>query len=160
MVAKLLFLLLLFAFPALAQEMLLNDARKAIAVIFQQEEASNAISARFEGVDVAGQPLLLGYKGAVVMAQGRHAPNPFKKLSIFNEGKQMLDAAIAEDPASVELRFLRLSIQVNVPSILGYSGQIPEDHVFIQRNLETVPSEDFRQRVTAFISKAKEQGKL
>lgn len=152
--------LLLLSLSASAQDALLNDARKGVASIFQDEQASTAMNARFDGVDVKGKPLLMGYKGAVVMAQGRHTANPFTKLSTFNEGRALLDSAIALDPESVELRFLRLSIQVNVPKILGYGGQIVEDRAFIDRNLASVKSDDFRQRVTTFIAKAEEQGKL
>lgn len=155
-------MLMLFLLPcaALAQESLLNEARKAVADIFRDEAVSSAMALRFEGVDVSGNPLLMGYKGAVVMAQGRHAANPFRKLSIFNEGKAILDQAIAKDPTNVELRFLRLTIQVNVPGILGYSGQIAEDRAFIDRNLHNAGDEAFRSRVRDFISKAEEQGKL
>jgi len=156
----LLLLMLILPLQLLAQDDLLNDARRAVAVIFQDEEASRAMTARFEGVSVKGNAVLMGYKGAVVMAEGRHAANPFRKLSIFNEGKALLDSAITLDPKSVELRFLRLSIQVNVPRILGYSGQVAEDRAFIDRNLASVRSDEFRQRVASFIAKAEEQGKL
>lgn len=157
---RLLTFLLLLPLVSSAQNTLLNDARKAVVSIFQDEQASREMSARFEGVNVKGQPLLMGYKGAVVMAEGRHSANPFVKLSTFNEGRALLDSAIVHDPSSVELRFLRLSIQVNVPKLLGYSGQIAEDRRFIDRNLASVKSEDFRQRVINFIAKAEEQGKL
>lgn len=144
----------------MAQDDLLNEARRSVVSIFQDEQASIAMNARFAGADVKGRPLLMGYKGAVVMAKGRHSINPFEKLSTFNEGRALLDSAIVLDPKSVELRFLRLSIQVNVPRILGYSGQIAADRAFIDRNLAAVKSDDFRQRVTTFIAKAEEQGKL
>ena len=143
-----------------AQEVLLKDVRKAVAVIFQDEEASKRMATRFENVEVKDKPVLMGYKGAVVMAQGRHSANPLTKLRTFNEGRALLDTAIALDPRSIELRFLRLSIQVNVPRILGYSEQVTEDKAFIDRNLSSVDSDDFRQQVTNFIAKAEEQGKL
>jgi hypothetical protein len=161
-VKHLLYILLLLPLPLplLAQDALLNDARKSVVSIFQDEQACKDMNARFAAVSVKGQPLLMGYKGAVVMARGRHSANPFEKLSTFNEGRALLDSAIALEPRSVELRFLRLSIQVNVPKLLGYSGQIAEDRAFIDRNLASVKSEDFRQRVNTFIAKAEEQGKL
>ena len=143
-----------------AQEVLLKDVRKAVPVIFQDEEASKRMATRFENVEVKDKPVLMGYKGAVVMAQGRHSANPLTKLRTFNEGRALLDTAIALDPRSIELRFLRLSIQVNVPRILGYSEQVTEDKAFIDRNLSSVDSDDFRQQVTNFIAKAEEQGKL
>lgn len=155
-------LLILLLLPTLviAQDDLLREARKSVVSIFQDEESSRQMSGRFSGVDVSVNPLLMGYKGAVVMAIGRHSANPLTKLRTFNEGRALLDTAIVLDPQSVELRFLRLSIQVNVPRILGYSGQVTEDRAFIVRNLASVHSDDFRQSVTNFIAKAEEQGKL
>lgn len=144
----------------MAQDVLLNDVRKAVVSIFQDEAASQQMSDRFAGVDVSASPLLMGYKGAVVMARGRHSINPFEKLSTFNEGRGLLDSAIVADPRNVELRFLRLTIQVNVPRILNYSDRIEDDRAFIEKNLASVASADFRQRVENFMLKAKEQGKL
>jgi hypothetical protein len=156
----LLILLLVLPVQLIAQEELLKEVRKAVAVIFDDEEASRRMSSRFADADVSTSPVLMGYKGAVIMAQGKHSANPLTKLRTFNEGRALLDTAIVREPKSVELRFLRLSIQVNVPRILGYSSQVAEDRAFIDRNLGSVHSDDFRQRVTNFIAKAEEQGKL
>lgn len=157
---RLLLILCLWSFSASAQTDLLADIRANISSIFQDSGLCSRFEARFEKVDVSTNAILKGYKGSVFMAQGRHASNPFTKLSVFNKGKALLDEAIKMDGKNLELRFLRLTIQVNVPGILNYSDQIEEDHAFINKNLAAVSNPEFKKQVTAFLTKAKAQGKL
>ncbi len=76
-----------------------------------------------------------GYHGLVEAMMAEHAFNPMKKLSYFNNGKDRLENAIKKKNGSVELRYLRLGIQLNVPSILGYSDSIEKDKAYILSNL-------------------------
>jgi hypothetical protein len=157
---KLIFTLLFLPLLAFGQTDLLTDVRTNVALIFKDEAVCERLHARFAKADVTTDPMLKGYKGAVIMARGRHAANPFNKLSIFNEGKALLDEAIGKDTKNLELRFLRLTIQVNVPGILNYSDKIVEDRAFIDSNLAKVNNPEFKKQVTAFIAKAEKDGKL
>lgn len=47
-----------------------------------------------------------------------------------------MEKAIANDNLNVELRYLRLIIQLNVPSLLGYSDKIEIDKNQIILNIE------------------------
>jgi hypothetical protein len=53
--------------------------------------------------------------------------NPFTKLSYFNKGRSALERAVAQDPTSVELRYLRFTVQTNVPALLNYRSKLNED---------------------------------
>lgn len=153
-------LLLLLPLISFAQGDLLADVRSNVALIFKEVAVSDRLNARFETADVSSDPLLKGYKGALIMAKGRHAANPFQKLSIFNTGKALLDEAITSDSKNLELRFLRLTIQVNVPGILNYSGNIKHDRAYLDSHLGKTNNEEFKKQVTAFIEKAEKEGKL
>jgi hypothetical protein len=157
---KLILSFLLLPLISIAQEGLLADIRNNVALIFKEEAVSERLNARFETADVNNDPLLKGYKGAVIMAKGRHAANPFQKLSIFNTGKALLDDAINIDSKNMELRFLRLTIQVNVPGILNYSGNIKDDRAYLDSNLGKSSNAEFKKQVTTFIEKAEKEGKL
>jgi hypothetical protein len=94
------------------------------------------------------------------MARGRHAFDPLSRLVHFNGGKSMLEKAIAQDVNNAELRFLRLSIQVNVPSIVGYDANKAEDLALVERKLKDVKDPALKDRITRFITTNRENGKL
>jgi len=95
--------------------------RQNIGDVFKTEAVCLRMHEAFEKTDITKENLLVGYKGGVLMGMSRHHPNPFKKMGFFNDGKKLLERAIAVAPESMEMRFLRLTIQTNLPSFLGYS---------------------------------------
>ena len=68
-----------------------------------------------------------GYFALATMMLAKTHSNPFTKLSYFNKGKNILEAAIEAYPDNVELRFLRYAVQAKVPSILLYFNDMEED---------------------------------
>lgn len=162
-----LFVAILMAAPAWADRAsaqmeggLLHDIRREIGAVFSDEEVCDRYVERFDRVGSGGSALLLGYHGAVRMARGRHAFDPLSRLVHFNGGKAMLEQAIAQDLANAELRFLRLSIQVNVPSIVGYSANKAEDLALVERKLKDVKDPALKDRITRFIATNRANGKL
>lgn len=139
---------------------LLQDIRREIGAVFSDEEVCDRYVERFDRVGSEGSALLLGYHGAVRMARGRHAFDPLSRLVHFNGGKAMLEKAIAQDLANAELRFLRLSIQVNVPSIVGYDANKTEDLALVERKLKEVKDPALKDRIARFIAANRANGKL
>ncbi len=43
-------------------------------------------------------------------------------------------------PDNIEIRFIRLSVQKNAPSFLGYNKNIKEDQLFIENNRREIRS--------------------
>lgn len=156
----LLFIVSFWVVNAMAQNDLLTDVRSNIGDVFKTEATCFRIHERFEKTDIGGNNILLGYKGAVVMGLSRHHPNVFKKMGFFSDGKEMLEKSINAEPENIELRFLRLTIQANLPSFLGYSDNKENDKVFVLRHLDDANSEEFKTRARNFISAMEEQGKL
>lgn len=64
--------------------------------------------------------------------------SPFSKLSYFRKGKNQLESIIATNK-SLETVYLRLLIQLNVPSILGYYSQIESDLDYFCSNFDSAP---------------------
>ena len=150
------------AVPVVAQQEgdLLQDIRRDVGAVFTDEALCDRYVERFDRVGRSGSALLLGYQGAVRMARGRHAFDPVSKLVHFNGGRSMLEEAIKRDPANLELRFLRLSIQVNVPSIVGYDDNKAEDLALVEARLPHVKDQALKERVTRFIARNRAEGKL
>ncbi len=89
--------------------------------------------AYFQAVQKADEsdPLQCGYKGVAVASYAELADGVSEKFRYFEQGKNLLEKAIKLSPYNAELRFLRYSVQDNVPWIVNYSDQLEEDAAFI-----------------------------
>ncbi|ABG59300.1 hypothetical protein [Cytophaga hutchinsonii] len=92
-----------------------------------------------------------GYIAAAYMIEAKHVYNPSTKLSHFNNGKTLLDAAIKNDPHNIELKFIRVCIQTNAPSFLGYNRQIETDKAFIVSTYAAQTDLDLKKRIKEFM---------
>ena len=75
------------------------------------------------------------YYASAIMKQAEYVSSPLKKLKYFKQGKAMLEKHITEHPNDLEARYVRILVQKNVPSILGYSNNIPSDTRFIKSRI-------------------------
>ena len=98
------------------------------------------------------ESLILGYLGAYQAVWAVHTYNPISKLNSFNEGKRNIEAAIQKAPTNIELRYIRLSIQKNCPSFLGYSDRIASDEKFIQSNLKQIESSELKTQIQSILN--------
>lgn len=81
------------------------------------------------------------YIAALTMKQASFQWTPWSKWSYFTTGRDMLEKEIKKNSANVEMRFLRLMIQENAPSIVGYSAQIGEDAKLIKAEINKQSTE-------------------
>ncbi len=86
----------------------------------------------------------LGYLGGLQTIWANHVMSPFTKLETFKAGKKNIELAIKSEPENVELRFIRLSVQKNAPSFLGYRSNIESDKNFILKNFKNINSEKLK----------------
>ena len=66
--------------------------------------------------------------------------NPFSKFSQVMKYEKKIKEAVGLDSGNIEIRFLRLAIEYNLPSFLAMSTHIEEDLDMIIMNMETVSS--------------------
>ena len=97
--------------------------------------------------------MLFGYRGGATMLMAKHAFNPFSKLSYFKKGKLMLESAINADHTNVELRFLRYTIQTNVPGFLNYNSDKNLDRTFISQSLPKLKDQELKKIISEFLLK-------
>lgn len=67
------------------------------------------------------------YKGALLMKKAGIVKSPAEKLDLFKKGAKLLEAEITKSSSNAEFRLLRLVIQENSPSFLGYNKNMAED---------------------------------
>lgn len=109
-------------------------------------------SAMIEQLDNSNNPVELAYLGAFRTIWAKHTLNPFKKLQSFNRGKDAIEEAVRQSPENVEIRFIRLSIQQNAPSLLGYRDNIKEDREHIIANRSTISSPTLQRMINDLIN--------
>ncbi len=146
-------LFLLFSTSVFSQVINVEEARKLYAKSGENKEVCKKLHEKLAEIDEKNQNLLLGYKGAVLAEMAKHEKEAPKKLKFFKEGKRKLEQAILNDLENIELRFLRLSIQLHTPDALRYKGQIASDKEFIQSNLAKVKNENLKKSISEYMAK-------
>lgn len=121
------------------------------------EKSCKDLIKELEPYNEKNNPLLSGYKGGATMLMAKHVINPFTKLSYFKKGRGLLEKAIQADNKNVELRFLRYTIQTNVPSFLGYNAHLAKDKSFLEQSVSGVKDAALKKIITAYL-KQKELG--
>ena len=70
--------------------------------------------------------LVLGFKAAAEAIRARDA-SMFNKLTYVQDAARTFEQAVGLDPHNPEIRFLRFSVESNLPAFLGLSKHVDED---------------------------------
>jgi hypothetical protein len=136
MILKVLCFCSLFAFCLPATALDIEALRLKFYESINEKSAAKKFLEELEKIDKGDYPLIIGYRAAVKMIMAKHTLNPIYKYIYFVEGKKLLEAAVSKDSNNIELRFIRLSIQTNVPAFLGYKSELEKDKDFVRANLK------------------------
>ncbi|KUG09763.1 hypothetical protein ASU33_18980 [Solirubrum puertoriconensis] len=79
--------------------------------------------------------VVLAYKAASEAIMAKHTGGVFDKLDRVKAASQQFDAAVALNPKHPEVRFLRFSIESNLPKFLGASKHLDEDRILLVQAL-------------------------
>lgn len=98
--------------------------------------------------------LFKAYKGVATAMYAEVVSGVDDKFSYFGKGKQLIEDAIQGDFWNPEIRFLRYSVQAEVPWIVNYSGNLNEDANIILnaiKNNQIDYRSDFWRKAIKFI---------
>jgi hypothetical protein len=124
------FTFLSFAF---AQKISLDEIRKQyVKGAASESEAKDLLKSLRKESSLT--PVMLAYKGATQALMAKYAKLPTKKYSLAKKGMAIINNAISKDPENIEIRYIRFTIQDNVPSFLGLSGDLKKDKDLIIKN--------------------------
>jgi hypothetical protein len=101
-----------------------TDSRKAVSFINEINEYSGY------------NALLTAYLGAAQAHAAKASSNPFSKYNYIRKAHKNLKKAASRESSNLEIRFLRFSVQSQIPSVLGMKQNIKEDKAFIISNLK------------------------
>ena len=93
------------------------DARKMYFEGWEGSCGATMLVDTLQQNEIKDDPVMMAYKGAALTTLANCKDTPFSKLSVFNKGKDLLETAIGMDAESVEARFLRYTVQTNIPGI-------------------------------------------
>jgi hypothetical protein len=94
------------------------------------------------------------YEGALTMKKAGLVKGAGKKLKLFKDGHNKLEAAISRDKDNGELRFLRLMIQEHAPGMLHYKSDLDKDSAYIRQSFKKLPV-DVQQAITSYSKTSK-----
>jgi len=129
---------------------ILDDVRKNYDKMASNEELCKSAIANLKGTK-NNSSTHLGYLGGLQTIWANHVFSTMSKLNTFKEGKKNIEEAIKKEPDNVELRFIRLSVQKNAPSFLGYKSNITEDIQFIKNNRSQIKSPVLNRHIESLL---------
>lgn len=100
---------------------------------YEQAAADKQAGEKFYNLlqDYAGQnALVLGYKAASEAIKARDA-SLLNKLTYVQQAARTFDQAVGLDADNAEIRFLRFSVESNLPPFLGLSKHVEQDKAFL-----------------------------
>lgn len=104
----------------------INEIRKLFSEAADNSSKTNQLYQLLQN-ETGKNPILLAYRAASEALEAKHSWNVLTKWSNIDKAMQLFQKAIEIAPENIEIRFLRYSIQINTPFILGYSQNINED---------------------------------
>ena len=131
----------------------ISDVRSLFKSAAFEENACNKLI--FSLKNQASYPqVFVAYKASGLMMNAKYVPNPLDKLTTFSKGKNLLEQTVTKDPNNLEIRFLRLVMQSNAPSFLGYTDAIPRDKKFVLQGLKSETDSELKNMVVAYLQKS------
>ncbi len=118
---KALVLFLLMATPSI------TEVRKSYTEAIDNEDKAESLYQALNTSQAKADALLLAYCGATRALMAKHAVNPYSKLKYLKEGSALLNSAVDKNPTQIEVRYLRYSVEKNVPDFLDYRQHLESD---------------------------------
>ena len=128
----------------------INSLRQTYLDSFKKEQVCDSVKTILENKNELSN-IENAYLGVFHMMKCRFTLNPISKISLFYIGRDLLEASIENDPKNLEIRFLRYSIQKNIPKILSYSKNINEDEKFIYDRMSLNKDKELNNYITSTI---------
>lgn len=96
--------------------------------------------------------LLLAYRAACESMMAQFSWNPYTKLAQVTKSFDLFAKAIKEDSQNAEIRFLRFSVQHNVPDFLRKNREFEEDKDVLVDNFDKADFDtEFRQFIIGYL---------
>jgi|TARA_B100000768_G_scaffold16856_1_gene15429 hypothetical protein len=147
---RIVIILCLIAFQLEINAKDLQSLRQTYLDSFKKEQVCDSVKIILENKKELSN-IENAYLGVFHMMKCRFTLNPISKISLFSIGRDLLEQSIKNDPENLEIRFLRYSIQKNIPKILLYSQHISTDEKFIFDKIALSKDKELNDYITSTI---------
>jgi len=130
----------------------LTEIRSLYDESAKNKAAAEQLHKLLSEVNDQSAPVLVCYKGVAEMIQAKYVFSPVSKWSSFKKGKKLIEASLLRDTAGIEMRYLRFTIQTNLPGFLGYKHNIEEDKKFLLNRLDNINDRTLKLNVVKYLS--------
>lgn len=147
-------LFLLLSLPVFlpAQSDLRQEMASAYPLFFTDAELARKSREKLSPERIASDPRLQVYRGAACFALARFEKKMDGKKKWIAEGIKWVEQAVNKMPEDVEIRFVRFSIQSNLPPAAGYAKHRNDDRLFISRHISRIPDESRRREMLILLT--------
>ncbi len=118
-------LLLLNMMNLHADTILLKDLRLNYPKAIYDAKLTDALYEKLKSKNL--NPTELAYAASIDALKAKHAWNPYSKFEYLNQFDKKITEAVKLDSKNIEIRYLRYSIQKNIPAFVGFNKNIAED---------------------------------
>jgi hypothetical protein len=109
----------------------LNEIRSSFKNASDNKSNAEAFYDLVQSKEYSDELLYIAYDGASEIILSKYLKSNLEKLKYFKKGAKKIDTAVDEDSSNIEIRFLRLVIQMNTPEFLNYNENIIEDKEYL-----------------------------
>lgn len=124
---SLVFLNLLLFFNLVWANNDVETLRKVFVSASQDALKAKALYAYFDKKKNITGATELAYKGATIALMAKFSSGPHTKLKYVNKAIEIINEAVKKEPENFEIRYLRFSVERNLPAILNSSKNIDKD---------------------------------
>ncbi|MFD0795006.1 hypothetical protein ACFQZX_15395 [Mucilaginibacter litoreus] len=113
----------------------LHHIRKLLVTALDSKKVTDSLYNNLTSIKDR-HPLINGYIGTLQALKAKHAWNPYYKIKHLNDSEKTFKEAVSHDPHNIEIRFMRFSIEHNVPGFLGFNKNLVTDRQEMVRQIE------------------------
>lgn len=129
--------------------------RKEVLLAIEEPKLTDSLYNKLEQISPK-PPIIIGYVAMLEALKAKHAWNPYSKFNYLGKSKRTFQKAVSADPANMEIRFMRFSVEHFLPSYLGYSKNLRRDkEVIIQQLKKPSKDKEYEKSVVKFLIESK-----
>lgn len=128
----------------------LHVLRRQLMAAIESSKVTDSLYNKLSGIRDK-QPIIQAYIGTLRALKAKHTWNPYYKIKYISDAEKDYQAAVAADPHNMEIRFMRFSVEHNVPGFLGYNKNLTADRLEIIHQLNNRTGEEDKDLVVAVI---------
>ncbi len=121
----------------------IQHLRNEFNIAITNKENANKLYFQLSALKPAKNTLQYAYLGATEALLAKHAINPFSKLSYVNSAMRKLNMAVELNKNDIEIRYMRFSVESNMPAYLGYNEHIEVDKNILITGLSNIYIDKF-----------------